>query len=150
MRLRLKWQSGFPVPLQGWVSKTWCGQVLWFSMTWMITALERAWRPVVSKLRPSRQVSWQELQDDHSVKWQSPDGKRRQKKMDRSITMSDFPFSAFYIQLANTISGITLLAPLLAPGTFKTDRKQLQHTSEADNVPNAKTNYSDSPVGIQK
>lgn len=68
------------VPLQGCVSKTWCGQLPWFSMTWMITALERAWRPVVSKLRPSRQVSWQELQDDHTVKWQSPEGKRRPKK----------------------------------------------------------------------
>lgn len=42
-----------------------------------------------------------------------------------------------YIQLANTISGNILLAPLLAPGTFKRDRKQLQHTSAADNVPNA-------------
>lgn len=76
--------------------------------------------------------------------------RRRKKPHHWSITMSDFPFSVFYIQLANTISGITLLAPLLAPGTFKTDRKQLQHTSEANNVPNAKTNYSDSPVGIQK
>lgn len=55
-----------------------------------------------------------------------------------------------YIQLANTISGIILLAPLLAPGTFKRHRKQLQHTFAADNVPNAQTNYSDSPVGIQK
>lgn len=37
-----------------------------------MTARERARRPVASKLRPSRQVSWQELQDDHTVKWQSP------------------------------------------------------------------------------
>lgn len=74
----------------------------------------------------------------------------QKKKMHRSITMSGFNFSVFYIQLAETISGVALLAPLLAPGTFKTDRKQLQHTPEVDNVPNAKTNYSDSPVGFQK
>lgn len=60
------------VPLQVWVSKTCCGQLPWFSATWMMTARERARRPVASKLRPSRQVSWQELQDDHTVKWQSP------------------------------------------------------------------------------
>lgn len=67
------------VPLQGCVSKTWFGQLAWFSMSWTITALERAWRPVVSKLRPSRQVNWQELQDDHSVKWQSPVGTKDSK-----------------------------------------------------------------------
>mgnify|MGYP000701761665 CR=1 FL=1 len=56
-----------------------------------------------------------------------------------------------YIQLADAVSGIILSAPPPpAAGTFKRDRKQLQHTSAADNVPNAKTNYSDSPVGIQK
>lgn len=60
------------VPLQDWVSKTCCGQLPWFSAAWMMTARERARRPVASKLRPSRQVSWQELQDDHTVKWQSP------------------------------------------------------------------------------
>lgn len=65
-------QSSF-IPLQGWVSKTWLGQLPWFSMAWMITALDRAWRPVDSKLRPSRQISWQELQVDHCVKWQSPE-----------------------------------------------------------------------------
>jgi len=47
----------------------------------MITALERAWRPVDSKLRPSRQVNWQELHDDHSVKWQSPEGINKQKNI---------------------------------------------------------------------
>lgn len=55
-----------------------------------------------------------------------------------------------YIQFSNSISGIILLAPLLAPGTFKRHPKQLRHTSVADNVPNPQTNYSDSPVGIQK
>lgn len=50
---------------------------------------------------------------------------------------------------ANTISGIIISAPLPAPGTFKRNQIQLQLTSAADNVTNAQTNYSDSPVGIQ-
>lgn len=40
------------------------------------------------------------------------------------------------------------MAPLQAPETFKTDWKLLQHTSATDNVLNAQTYYSDSPVGI--
>lgn len=38
----------------------------------MITARERAWWPSTSKLRPSTHVSWHELHDDQSVRWQSP------------------------------------------------------------------------------
>lgn len=51
----------------------------------MITALERAWRPVVSKLRPSRQVSWQVLHEDQTVKWQSPAGRRQKAKKKTSL-----------------------------------------------------------------
>ncbi len=61
------------VPAHGRVSKAWWGQLSWFSSTCMTTACERAWRPTVSKLRPSRHVSWQELHWDHSVRWQSPE-----------------------------------------------------------------------------
>lgn len=97
----LLFQMVSSVPLHGWVSKTCCGQLPWFSMAWIITALERAWRPVVSKLRPSRQVSWQELQEDHTVKWQSPKWERRKTKtspitINRSRTLSNaFPRHVF-------------------------------------------------------
>ena len=96
----------------------------------MITALERAWRPVVSKLRPSRQVSWHELQDDHTVKWQSPEDRKSQKNItDRHKSISNTYFfqilEAGLYYLAKRISENFVLAPLLALGTFQRDQKQL-------------------------
>lgn len=61
------------------------------------------------------------------------------------------PVMSFYVVCVfqNTLPGIILSAPLLAPRTFRRRGKQLQHTSVADNAPSAQTNYS-VPVGIQK
>lgn len=60
------------LPEQGRVSIACPEQLSWFSGDWTINALERDWRPVVSKLLPLMQVSSQELHSDHSVRWQSP------------------------------------------------------------------------------
>lgn len=86
--------------------------------------------------------------------------RRRKKKtktlpitINQSRTLSNaFPVMSFYVVYVfqNTLPGIILSAPLLAPRTFKRHWKQLQHTSVADNAPSAQTNYSDIPVGIQK
>lgn len=116
----------------------------------MITALERVCRPVVSKLRPSKQVSWQELQEDHTVKWQSPEGMKDTIKKTLLINLKQ-SITPLYIYgllmfFTNAISGIIVSAPLPAPGTFKRNQIQLQLTSAADNVTNTQTNY---PVGIQ-
>jgi len=60
------------LPEQGRVSTTCPEQLSVFSAGWPMSALERACRPVVSKLLPSMHVSSQELHSDHSVRWQSP------------------------------------------------------------------------------
>lgn len=64
------------VPVQGRVSTTCWGQLSWFSKDWIINVLDLDWRPIVSKLLPSMQVSSHVLHSDHSVKWQSPGGLR--------------------------------------------------------------------------
>lgn len=64
-------------PRHGRVSYIWLGHVSWFSGTCVTTARERACRPHVSKLRPSKHSSWHELHGDHLVRWHSPDIRNR-------------------------------------------------------------------------
>lgn len=110
------------VPLHSRLSYTWCGQLPLFSKTWMITALERAWRPVVSKLRPSRQVSWQVLHEDQTVKWQSPAG-RTQKSL---ITAVNNRLVSKCLE--SIILRISLEAALLASIALKRLLKPLRYT----------------------
>lgn len=60
------------LPEQGRVSTSCPEQLSRFSADGTRNALDRDWRPFVSKLLPLMQVSSQELHSDHSVRWQSP------------------------------------------------------------------------------
>lgn len=69
------------LPEQGRVSISCPVQLSRFSADWTRKALDRDWRPLVSKLLPLMQVSSQELHSDHSVRWQSPAHRNKKSQL---------------------------------------------------------------------